>query len=257
MATLHQLKSYCSYWLLNVDEHSLHSPFFYDFYTKVVKATSETHVTAEKLRADLLKSSLSITVQDLGAGSVISSPERWVKDIANISLSNQKFSALYARVIDHFQCKQVLELGSSLGINTLYLAQSKVTTVTTFEGAASIAEIARDTFKFANSKNIRLVEGDITTTLPYYLRNTPKIDFAFVDANHRYEPTLRNFEHLLDASHEKSILVFDDIHLNKEMEQAWKEIKEHELVYATADLYRSGFVFLDPSLNRQHWILRF
>lgn len=257
MATFHQLKSYCSYWLLNVDEHSLHSPFFYDFYTKIVKATSAPFLTAEKLRANLLMSNLSVTVQDLGAGSVLASAERNVKDIANVSLSHQKFSALYARVIDHFQCKQVLELGTSLGINTLYLAQSKASIVTTFEGAPSIAEIARDTFKFANSKNIRLVEGNIGLTLPYYLRNTSKIDFAFVDANHRYEPTLSNFEHLLDASHEKTILVFDDIHLNKDMEQAWEEIKLHELVYATADLYRCGFVFLDPSLNRQHWILRF
>lgn len=257
MSTLHQLKSYCSYWLLNVDEHSLHSPFFYDFYTKIVKARSEPSVIAEKLRADLLKSSLSITVQDLGAGSVLTSPERSVKDIANVSLSQKKFSALYARVISHFQFKQVLELGTSLGINTLYLAQSKTSTVTTFEGAESIAEIARDTFKFANSKNIRVVEGNINTTLPYYLHNTPKIDFAFVDANHRYEPTLLNFEHLLDASHEKTILVFDDIHLSKEMEQAWEEIQQHEMVYATADLFRCGFVFLDPSLNRQHWILRF
>lgn len=257
MATFHQLKSYCSYWLLNVDEHSLHSPFFYDFYTKVVKATSDPLSPAETLRTSLLKSSLSVTVQDLGAGSVLASNERWVKDIARVSLSHQKFSALYARVIDYFQCKQVLELGTSLGINTLYLAHSKTSSVTTFEGAASIAEIARDTFKFADNKNIRLIEGDITTTLPYYLRNTPKIDFAFVDANHRYKPTLHNFEHLLDASHEKTILVFDDIHLNKQMEQAWEEIKEHELVYATADLFRCGFVFLDPSLNRQHWILRF
>lgn len=257
MATLHQLKSYSSYWLLNVDEHSLHSPFFYDFYTKVVKATSEPLSYAETLRTNLLKSSLSIEVQDLGAGSVLGANQRSVKDIATVSLSNQKFSALYARVIDYFQCKQVLELGTSLGINTLYLAQSKLTRVTTFEGAATIAEIARDTFKFAASKNIKLIEGDIATALPYYLRNSPKIDFAFVDANHRYKPTLHNFEHLLDASHEKTILVFDDIHLNEEMEQAWEKIKEHELVYATADLYRCGFVFLDPSLNRQHWILRF
>ena len=257
MPTFHQLKSYCTYWFLNVDEHSLHSPFFYDFYTKVVKANNEAVSVAETLRHNLLTSNLTVEVNDLGAGSVLNSSQRSVKDIAKISLSTQQFSALYARTIAHFQCKQIVELGTSLGINTLYLAHSTSTTVTTFEGATAIAEIARDTFKFSNARNIRLIEGNITTTLPHYLRTTHKIDFAFVDANHRYEAVMQNFEFLLDASHEKAVLVFDDIHLNAEMEKAWEEIKAHELVYATADLYRCGFVFLDPSLNRQHWILRF
>lgn len=257
MATFHQIKSYGAYWLTNVDEHSLHSPFFYDFYTKVVKANSEPVAIAEKLRASLLESNLSITVQDLGAGSVLTSPTRKVKDIAQISLSHQKFSALYARAIDYFHCQEVLELGTSLGINTLYLAQNKQTKVTTFEGAPTVAAIAQDTFTFAGVHAIQLIEGDLNTTLPGYLRSAGKIDFAFVDANHRYEAVMSYFENLLNASRESTILVFDDIHLNEGMERAWEAIKAHELVYATADLYRCGFVFLNPSLNRQHWILRF
>lgn len=257
MSTFHQAAAFASYWLNNVDEHSLHSPFFYDFYTKVVRVKSNPLKQAEKLREDLVKSTLSIDVQDLGAGSVLTASQRNVRDIARISLSSQKFSAFYARAIAYFKCKQVLELGTSLGINTLYLAQSAGTTVTTFEGALALSEIARDTFRFANSTNVRLVEGNIDTTLPSFLRNTSNIDFAFVDANHRQEPTLRYFENLLEVSGDKTILVFDDIHLSPEMEEAWTKIKSHELVYATADLFRCGFVFLDPSLNRQHWILRF
>ncbi len=257
MATFHQLKSYLHYWFLNVDEHSLHSPFFYDFYTKVLSAPTEPLVVAETLRLNLLTSKLVVTVNDLGAGAVLNSPTRSVKDIARSSLSTQQFSALYARTIEHFQCKHILELGTSLGINTLYLAHATGVTVTSFEGASTLAEIAKDTFKFSDVSNIRVLEGDIATTLPLYLNKAPKIDFAFVDANHRYAAVIRNFELLLKASHDKTILVFDDIHMDAGMEKAWGEIKSHELVYATADLFRCGFVFLDPSLNRQHWILRF
>lgn len=257
MATLRQVKSYARYWLLNVDEHSLHSPFFYDFYTKVVKRKYDPNPQAEKLRADLVKSTLSLELTELGAGSVLPTSRRKVSDVARVSLSSVKFSALYARTIDFFQCKNVLELGTSLGINTLYLAQNKTTKVTSFEGVPSIVEIAKDTFGFAGADNIRVVEGNIDSTLSTYLRHSTKVDFAFIDANHRYTAAIHYFEKLLDASHDKTILVFDDIHLNAEMEKAWGKIRQHELVYATADLYRCGFVFLDPSLNRQHWILRF
>ncbi|NBW36213.1 MAG: SAM-dependent methyltransferase, partial [Cytophagia bacterium] len=57
--------------------------------------------------------------------------------------------------------------------------------------------------------------------------------------------------------HDKTIIVFDDIHLNEGMEQAWSEMKEDSLVYGSADLFRCGFIFLDPSLNRNHKVLQF
>ncbi len=211
---------------------------------------------AEALRTKLLQSSLSIPIQDLGAGSVIKGEQRLVKEIARYSLSSKEFSALYARVIQFYQCQHVIELGTSLGINALYLAGS-VPNFCTFEGAPALVNLARDTFNFAQAGNIKLVEGNIDETLPAYCSSHPKIDFAFVDANHQYEAVMRYFALLLKASHEKTILVFDDIYLNAEMEKAWRAIQNHSLVYATADLFRCGFVFLDPSLNRIHKVLRF
>lgn len=257
MPTFSQLTAYAHYWLHAVDEHSLHSPFFYDFYTRVVKGKTEPLVTAENLRNQLLNSNLKIEVTDLGAGSVVKGNTRLVRDIARHSVSPAKYSALYKRAIQFFACKNVVELGTSLGINTLYLAHAHAATVHTFEGAPAIAELARDTISFSQQKNIRLLEGNIDTTLPPFLASHHPIDFAFVDANHRYEAAVRYFELLLDASANHTVLVFDDIHLNLGMEQAWAEIKKHPLVHATADLYRCGFVFLDPSLTRQHWVLQF
>lgn len=257
MSKFFQAKAYLSYWLNCVDEHSLHSPFFYDFYTKVVKKKSNNNEEAERLRSQLLHSDLIVYINDLGAGSVLKSKQRPVKHIAKHSLSNAKFSALYSRVIQFYQCKEVIELGTCLGINTLYLASAKPNSVTTFEGADALVGLAKDTFSFANVMNIKLIEGDIDETLESYLRTNAKIDFAFVDANHRYEAVMRYFRFILKASHDKTIIVFDDIHLNPGMEQAWSEIKRDSLVYATADLFRCGFVFLDPSLNRNHKVLRF
>lgn len=257
MPTSVQISAYFSYWLNCVDEHSLHSPFFYDFYTKVLRGKSEPFVLAEKLRGDLLQSNLRLEMEELGAGSVLNRSPRQVSDIAKVAISPPKFSALYGRAIEYFNCKTVLELGTSLGINTLYLARYPYSTVHTFEGVASICEIARDTFTFANAGNVRLIEGNIDTTLSTFLGHVHPIDFVFVDANHRYQAAINYFQMVLDAAGPQTILVFDDIHLNQDMEKAWAEIQRHELVHATADLYRCGFVFLDPSLSRQHWVLRF
>lgn len=257
MASFFQVKSFLSYWLNSVDEHSLHSPFFYDFYTKVVKRKTEPYDVAEKLRQQLVSSKKTIAINDLGAGSVLSSTNRAINDIARVSVSPAKYGMLYKRCIEHFRCKHILELGTSLGINTLYLSRNTGSIVHTFEGAPTIAEIALDTFGFASASNIKLIQGNIDDTLKNHLRSNREIDFAFVDANHRYEAVLDYVGKLLNASHEKTVIVVDDIHLNEGMERAWNELKANDRIHATADLYRCGFLFMDPSLNHQHWVLQF
>lgn len=253
-----QLKTYFSYWLDAVDEHSLHSPFLFDLYTKVIKIEEDGIPEIEKLRASLLKTKREISVVDLGAGSKhLGDGKRLISDIAETSLSDLRFSLLYFRLIKHIDAKNIIELGTSLGINTLYLAQKKNAKVYTFEGSESILEVANDTFEFASAKNIELIKGNIDSTLYSNLSRLPKADFVFMDANHQYAPTLKYFEWLLAKIHHQSILVIDDIHSSEGMEKAWKEIRNHDLIYTSIDLYRCGILFFDPSLNKQHVVLQF
>jgi predicted O-methyltransferase YrrM len=256
--TLFQIKTFLTYWLEAVDEHSLHSPFFFDFQRNVVKQKPKKESAFENLRAKLKNDKREITIQDLGAGPRYgSSRSRKISEIAATTLSSQKYASLYGRIIKSYNAKNIVELGTSLGINTLYLAESDTVKVKTFEGAPAIADIARTTFEFANAKNITIIEGNIDATLPEFLNTTNKIDFVFMDANHRYEPTLKYFDWLLRKIHTQSIIVIDDIHYSPEMEKAWHTIQHHTMVYGSADLYRCGILFFDPSLNKQHVILQF
>lgn len=258
---LFAIRSYITYWLDQVDRHSLHSPFFYDFYTKVVKGKNPAHVKSdviESLRKKLLHTNQFIDVHDLGAGSgILKTQQRNVKDIARTSLSPAKYAQLYARIIAHFNCKTIVELGTSLGINALYLASLPGANVTTFEGSQTIADIAESTFQSVGNPGIRLIRGDISKTLPQFISQSGKIDLAFIDANHRYEATIQYFRLLLPRMHEKSVLLLDDIHYTREMETAWDELRLHPLVYGSADLYRVGILLFDPSLNKQHVVLQF
>ena len=229
----------------------------FDLYNRILKPPYDRgkfeHI--EKLREQLLHDERTISVRDLGA-SANRKKFRKISTIARTSLSTPRFSSLYFRIATHFKANVIVELGTSFGINALYLAEKNDASITTFEGAPSIASIAELTFEFAGKKNVTLVAGSIGITLPGFLHRIRKVDLAFIDANHRYEPTLRYFELLLKKFNDKSILIVDDIHYSPEMEKAWKEIKSHRLVYASADLFRCGIVFFDPSLNKQHVILQ-
>lgn len=240
-----------------MDEHSLHSPFFFDLYTKQFKPApgGDTYRHIESLRGKLLRDHREIPVRDLGTGGG-SESRRKISQIAKNSLTPPRFSCYYDRLVKRFEAKSIVELGTSFGINTLYLAEHRESHVTTFEGAPAVADIAALTFEFAGKKNIDLVTGNIDRTLPTFLQSIRKVDFAFIDANHRYEPTVRYFEWLSKKTHEHSAIVIDDIHYSAEMARAWDDLRAHRLVYASVDLFRCGIAFFDPSLNKQHVILQ-
>lgn len=251
-----QTKAFLSYWLDAVDEHSLHSPFFYDLYTRLYapKITDTGNAQFENLRKKLTGDQRPLKTVDFGSGT--SSKEKTIGAIATTSLSSVKMSSFYARMIDHFKCRQIVELGTSFGVNTLYLASKKENAVTTFEGSPEVADIAKLTFQFSASTNVKLVEGNIDTTLPSFINSVRKVDFIFMDANHRYEPTIRYFNHFMPKLSETSVVVVDDIHYSAEMNKAWNDLKNHKLVYGSADFFRCGILFFDPSLNKQHVILQ-
>jgi len=241
-----------------MDEHSLHSPFLFDLYTKVIKLNSGEISEIENLRSQLLQDEREISVEDFGKGSKhLKTQNRKIQDIAQTSLSPAKFSQLYLRLALHCKSKNSIETGTSFGINTLYLAAKVDSKVFTFEGSEQIAEIADISFEFRSAKNIELIRGNIDTTLYSNLSRMPKADFIFMDANHQYESTIKYFEWLIMKIHHSSIMVIDDIHDNPGMEKAWKEICSHDLVYVSVDLYRCGILFFDPSLTKQHAVLQF
>jgi predicted O-methyltransferase YrrM len=250
--------TYLNYWLDAVNEHSLHSPLLFDLYTTVINAAEKPIPAIEKLRVQLLNDTRTIVVNDLGTGSKhFKNNNRKISDIARTSLSDSRFSSLYLRLIQHAKAKNIIELGTSFGINTLYLAQQEGSKVFSFEGSDAIADIAELTFEFGRAKNVELLRGNIDTTLYAALSRMPKADFIFMDANHRYEATLKYFEWLLTKVHHTTIMVIDDIYDNPGMAKAWKEIKQHDLVYMSVDLYRCGILFFDPSLVKQHVVLQF
>jgi predicted O-methyltransferase YrrM len=84
------------------------------------------------------------------------------------------------------------------------------------------------------------------------------VDLAYIDGNHRLQPTLNYFAAFLAKSNNNSILIFDDIHWSKEMEEAWETIKQHERVTATIDLFFIGIVLLRNEFKtKQHFKVYF
>jgi len=152
-----------------------------------------------------------------------------------------------------------LELGTSLGITTSYLAFANLSAqVITMEGAPTVADLAQKTFDRLNLKGIEVLKGNFNQTLPETLERIKTVDLVFIDGNHRKDPTLNYFHQLINHSTESTILIFDDIHWSSEMELAWKEIQQHPEVTLTIDLFFIGLVFFKKDFKaKQHFVIRF
>jgi predicted O-methyltransferase YrrM len=126
------------------------------------------------------------------------------------------------------------------------------------EGAPEVAAIAKNNFKRLDLSNIEIVEGNFDETLSSVVTQLSTIDFAFVDGNHRKEPTLNYFHQLINISKPSTIFVFDDIHWSKEMEEAWNEIKQHPSATLTIDLFFIGLVFFRTEQKiKQDFVIRY
>lgn len=254
--------AFLRHWWRAGDAHGLHSPFVYALYTEVIGAHSadEAFGAIERLRRQLENSEESITVTDLGAGSRLRAGKvRRIRQIARSAQKPVRYARLLHRLVRRFQPRTVLELGTSLGLTTAYLAAAAQPgcTVISFEGCPNIAAKARQHLNQLGYSNTRLVVGDLGETLAREVAQLPQLDFVFFDANHRYQPTVDYFNQCLGKAHNDSLFIFDDIHWSDDMERAWATIKAHPAVQVTVDLFGVGLVFFRREQPKQHFILRF
>lgn len=242
--------------------HGTHSPFVFDFITQVLnnKKHYYAYETVEALREKLKLDKELIVLEDMGAGSVVSpTNKKTIASVATHAAKSPKYGQLLFRMADYYHPKTIVELGTSLGITTSYLALGNLNAnVITLEGSTVVAKKALDNFRSLRLDNIRLVQGNFDITLIKVLEALGQIEMVFVDGNHREEPTLRYFRQLLPHMSAESVIIFDDIHWSEEMERAWNEIRNYPGVMLSIDLFFVGLVFFSPAFKvKQDFNIRF
>ena len=251
--------SYLNFVINSKNHHGVHSPFVFDFVTKSLykKGDKKELKLFYDYRKNLLSNTSIIEVKDFGAGSkIFNSNLRKVSKIAKHAGISKKRGNLLFNLIEYFQPKNILEIGTSLGISTSVLSiAAPESNIITIEGCKTTASIAKQEFDKYHLKNIELKIGDFNTSLPQIFKKQ-KFDLIYFDGNHTRKATLDYFNQSLQSIHNDSVLIFDDIHWSKEMEKAWEEIKAHEITKVTIDTFQWGIVFFRKEQEKEHFIIR-
>ena len=248
----------------NTTGEGIHSPYLFELVRFILRDENAYYCFAdiERRRESLEACEDVLDVVDYGSAGA---PEgkcipRRVCDIAKNHLESKQVGQALFRLVNWIGTQEkrpleILELGTSLGITTAYLAAANSRNrVMTMEGSGAVLKVAQGVWKALKLENIEWVEGNVDDTLLIHARE--RLDVAYVDANHTYEATLRYVNALLPRLREKGVIVLDDIHYSAQMEQAWKELKDDKRVTTSMDLYHVGLLFVDPHYLKRHYIIR-
>ena len=241
----------------------LHSPFVFGFYQNVLK-DEHTYIqyrVVNRLRKELETVSRFIKRKDMGARCKdYPCDQRFVrvKDIIHHSSVTRKKGEFLFRLIREYNPASIIELGTSLGISTIYFGLAAPDSrIITIEGCLDSANLARENFEKTGLKNIHVITGNFEDKLAVALADLPAPDLVFFDGNHRKEPTLAYFDQCLPHVHPGTIFIFDDIHWSAGMEDAWNTIRRHAKVKVSIDLYHMGIIFFKEELSKEDFTIRF
>ncbi len=241
--------------------HGIHSPFVFDLVSRVFRNRIDQSLAGkiEQIRKIMRSDRRSILVNDLGSKSDRSETEsRKVSDLAHYSPVTAKYGRLLANMAAEFGKPLIIELGTSLGISTLYMAAyCDDATVVTIEGCKETAALARQNFVDAGVNNINILEGsfdEILTKFPYH---NVEPGLIFIDGNHRKDAVLKYFNLLSEMSGNNTVFIIDDINYSRGMTEAWDELKLHKRVSVSIDIFRMGMLFLREGINHNDYVIRY
>lgn len=253
-------KEYVSWRFKAHGKAGVHPPFLFRLCDKVFSRKNQIpeQERIESIRRKLLNDTRTIEVQDFGAGSKVSGTHlRSIAEIAKGSAKTKKWASVLYQLAAERRPAQIIELGTSLGISTLYMASAIPSgKVISLEGSANISREARKNVQDAGLSNVEIRTGHFDETLPQLLEETQAVEFAYIDGNHTEAATLRYFELFKHKATDYTVLIFDDIHWSEGMKNAWEKIKRDEQVRLSVDFFQLGMVFFNRGLSKQHFNIR-
>ena len=241
------------YRLNSVGPHALHSPFVFDLYYKVLKQARKSYLPeVEQIRTKLQRDPQQIESTDFKTGNTNNTS---IAGLSRSSLSTKKFSSFLSLLCNYLDVESAIETGTSLGINALYMSRS-VGQLTTIEGSATIAAIARKNFDSCSSKNIKLINGDLYRVLESEIvRNAPEL--YFLDADHRSSAIAFCIDLILKHTPNAKCIIIHDIYWSPDMMNMWNELKKDPRFTLSLDLFQAGILFPNLEMEKQHFTLRF
>ena len=153
-------------------------------------------------------------------------------------------------MVRYFEPESVVSFGKMSALNTAALALGHLQTKVYLEESADFLE----TLNSMGVVNVSLIQPEEFDSEHFKRLNS---GFVFFGRNSFEDDTWDYLADCLNHKSSDSVFIFEGIHRNSDMEEAWEEIKANEDVSVTFDLYCVGMVFFREGIEKQDFILKY
>jgi predicted O-methyltransferase YrrM len=183
--------------------------------------------------------------------------QKEMADIVEREAICPKQGALLFRLANYFRPKNIVQIGSSVGLSTLYLTsyRQEVRCIA-LEKTSEHASIAHWVYEKGARTFVDLRIGDYQTVLPGILEEMKTVDFVFFNTC-REASNASLFDTCVKYAQADTIFVFEGIKKNRTMRKLWKTICRRPEVTVTLDLYSMGIVFFNKKLHKRNYTVYF
>lgn len=213
-----------------------------------------------KVQATGFKAACGYRERLLSCHRTIEGKVRDVSEIVKSESTRPILGGVIQKIEIAFGIRSVLELGTSLGVGTMYMATAAPDVrVTTIDCNSRLLDFTTARFKETGVKNVEFVCDRIEDWMAGFVEGKidSKFDLVFVDGDHRGEAMLRQFELITGKLvGERYIIVFDDINYNKDMFTAWRHISNMCTDSLRINLFRWGMIFHGYELPKREMYAR-
>lgn len=246
--------NFLRHWFTAKTRHGVHSPFVYGLVEDCFYPPFEAIDRDAKAHFERLKSSNEV-VEGVDHGNAAGEVTYRIGTMAKRAAARDFESELLARLACYHELESLLELGTNLGKTAAFVAGAAPDcTVSGVEGNAGLAAFANTCFSDLELSNARCMHQ---TFERFFDTNQQRFDAVFIDGDHHYDPTLKNYEQAKNVLKGEGPIVLHDIYWSTGMTKAWEKIKADDAATVTIDLFFFGLVYIRPGQEKEHFRIRY
>lgn len=238
--------------------YGVHSPFVFNLITKVIEEHCPFYAfnEIELLRSKLHYQKDQFAYTDHKNGNI--SCRDTIANIVEKQAIRPKQGKLLFRLANYFKAKRIIQLGSSVGISTVYLtAYAKDIKCILLEKDKDQAAIARNTFSKLTYNPIDLRIGEYADLFSQALKEMESPDIVFFN-NLPDEDLVKArtlFEEALKYAGDQTLIIIPGIQTSPAMRKFWQSLSDYPEVRVTMDLFSMGLVIFNPKLHKRNYIV--
>lgn len=205
--------------------HGIHSPFAFDLITSVLYGRYHYYAYEELCKA---------------RGRIPGNLPRYPKRV----------DEMLFRLVNRFQPKLVVEVGTGSGLSIRYMAAAKRNARYMAMGGEHDEAVAA-LLKEAGVEYRHSADKALIADFKDWMRNISSVDLLHIAHTPMYEAV---FEETLKHVSSRSLVIVEGIYESKARQAWWKRVVADSRTRVTFDLYEIGLVFFDTSRPKQHYI---